>query len=250
MKPTPAFILALAILLFPFSNGYADDWWSKARSLLESAEEQGLMDSGNGGITLDEMRDAFRQALRIGSAHVVEQLGSVDGFNADDVVRILLPEELDTVKSALYKVGMDDYVDDLEIRLNRAAEVATPKAKAIFFRAIEEMTFDDVKKIYEGEDDAATKYFRNNMTPSLKQEMRPVINASLSEVGAIKAWDKVIGKYQSLPFVPDVKADLTEHVLDEGLEGIFHYLAKEEAAIRQDPVRQTTDLLKKVFGNN
>jgi hypothetical protein len=48
--------------------------------------------------------------------------------------------------------------------------------------------------------------------------------------------------------VPDVKADLTKHVIQKGINGIFYYLAKEEAAIRKDPVKQTTDLLKKVFG--
>ncbi|MDH3393507.1 MAG: DUF4197 domain-containing protein [Desulfobulbaceae bacterium] len=32
------------------------------------------------------------------------------------------------------------------------------------------------------------------------------------------------------------------------MDGIFYYVAKEEAAIRENPVRQTTDLLKRVFG--
>jgi hypothetical protein len=31
------------------------------------------------------------------------------------------------------------------------------------------------------------------------------------------------------------------------MDGIFHYMAVEEAAIRKDPVKRTTDLLKKVF---
>ena len=87
------------------------------------------------------------------------------------------------------------------------------------------------------------------MAPSLSKEMRSIIEASLSEVGAIKAYDKVMGKYKKLPFVPDVKADLTKHVVNKGMNGIFYYLAKEEAAIRKDPVKQTTDILKKVFGN-
>ena len=58
-----------------------------------------------------------------------------------------------------------------------------------------------------------------------------------------------MNKYLALPFVPDIKADLTDHVVKKGMDGIFHYIAKEEAAIRENPVRHTTDLLKKVFGN-
>jgi hypothetical protein len=79
--------------------------------------------------------------------------------------------------------------------------------------------------------------------------MRPVIDQQLDEVGAIKSFDSVMSKYKSLPFVPDVKSDLSAHVLDKALAGIFHYIGKEEAAIREDPLKQTTKLLKKVFGN-
>ena len=57
-----------------------------------------------------------------------------------------------------------------------------------------------------------------------------------------------MGQYKALPFVPDVKANLTGHVLQKALDGIFFYIAKEEAGIRNDPAKQTTALLKKVFG--
>ena len=77
--------------------------------------------------------------------------------------------------------------------------------------------------------------------------MKPVIDEALSEVGAIKSYDNMIKQYKSIPFVPDVKADLTEHVVEKGMDGIFYYMAKEEAAIRQNPVKRTTELLKKVF---
>ncbi|MFO7555800.1 MAG: DUF4197 family protein, partial [Desulfobacterales bacterium] len=66
-----------------------------------------------------------------------------------------MPKQLDTVKSVLDKVGMSGLLKDLELKLNRAAEVATPKAKKLFSQAITEMSFEDVKKIYEGPKDAA-----------------------------------------------------------------------------------------------
>ena len=49
--------------------------------------------------------------------------------------------------------------------------------------------------------------------------------------------------------VPDVKTDLSSYVVEEAMDGIFHYLALEEAKIRNDPAARTTDLLKKVFSN-
>jgi len=56
-----------------------------------------------------------------------------------------------------------------------------------------------------------------------------------------------MNKYKSIPLVPDVKADLTNHVIEKAMDGIFYYMAKEETAIRKDPVKRTTQLLQKVF---
>lgn len=58
------------------------------------------------------------------------------------------------------------------------------------------------------------------------------IEISVAEVDAVRAYDQAIGRYNAVPFVPDVKADLTQHVLERALKGLFLYLAQEEAAIR------------------
>ncbi|MDH3331853.1 MAG: DUF4197 domain-containing protein, partial [Desulfobulbaceae bacterium] len=190
----------------------------------------------------------LKEALLVGSQNVVSQLGRPDGFNLDPAIHIPLPQQLNNVKSLLGKVGMSSMLDDLELKLNRAAEVATPKAKELFAQAISEMTFEDVMNIYNGPDDAATRYFQEKMTPPLAREMQPVVDQSLAEVGAVQAYDNVMGEYRGIPFVPDVKADLTSYVVEKGMDGIFHYIALEEAAIRQNPAKRTTELLQRVFG--
>ena len=144
--------------------------------------------------------------------------------------------------------GMASLADDLELRLNRAAEQAAPEAKELFLQAIAQMTLDDVQRIYKGPEDAATRYFQDRMTPPLGQRMAPIIDQALSEVGAIAAYDAMISQYKSYPLVPDVKADLTKYVVEEAMGGIFHYVAKEEAAIRANPAKRTTELLQRVFG--
>ena len=179
---------------------------------------------------------------------VVEQLGKSGGFNQDPQIHIPLPSQLDQVKSILGKVGMDSMVTDLETRLNQAAETATPKAKTLFVAAINEMTLDDVMAIYKGPDDAATEYLKSKMAAPLALEMKPVIDESLADVGAANMYNKVMQQYESIPFVPGVDVDHGDYVTQKGMDGIFHYLAIEEAAIRQDPVKRTTEILKKVFG--
>ncbi|MBZ4659730.1 MAG: hypothetical protein JG766_1653 [Desulfacinum sp.] len=111
------------------------------------------------------------------------------------------------------------------------------------------MTLEDVRKIYEGPEDAATQYFRSKMSKPLAQQMTPVVSESLQDVGALKTYDNVMSEYRSVPFVPDARADLTEYVTEKAIDGIFHYMGKEEAAIRRNPAKRTTELLRKLFGS-
>jgi hypothetical protein len=201
-----------------------------------------------GTLSQEEIGDGLKEALLVGTRHVISRLGRTDGFNADPEIHIPLPDSLKKVQSMLGKVGMSDMLDDLELRLNRAAELATPKAKALFVQAIHDLTLKDVMQIYKGPDDAATRYFQDRMSAPLAGQMTPIVQQSLSDAGAVQAFQKVMERYDALPFAPRVDTDLSGYVVERGMDGIFHYVAKEEAAIRKDPAKQTTDLLKRVFG--
>jgi len=84
-------------------------------------------------LTDSEITRGLRDALRVGSERVVGTLGRVDGFNLSDV-HIPLPGALGKVQKVLQKLGQSGLTDDLELRLNRAAEIATPFAKGFFSR--------------------------------------------------------------------------------------------------------------------
>ena len=233
----------IIFFIFVFSGSLQAGWFDKAKELLE---DSGVSSSAS-NLTDSEIASGLKEALRVGSDLVVNQLGTTDGFNADPNIHIPLPNSLKKAQSSLDKVGMSDMLDDLETRLNRAAEIATPKAKELFINAIQAMTLDDARNILAGENDAATRYFQSKMTPDLVKEFTPIVNDSLAEAGAIQSYDNAIGQYKKIPLVPDVKSDLSSYVVEKGMDGIFHYLAIEEAKIRTDPVARTTDLLKKVF---
>ncbi|CAG36107.1 DUF4197 domain-containing protein [Desulfotalea psychrophila] len=239
-------MVSLLVLLFPLVASQAsatESWFDKGMDMLKSVEKTTAAKPSVG-----EMDLAFKQALRLGAEKVVKQLGQSNGFNADPAIHIPLPKELNTVKSVLNKIGMSPLLDDLELRLNRAAEAATPKAQKLFLQSISEMTFDDIKTIYNGPKDSATRYFQRKMSPELSRQMQPIVEKSLAQAGAMQAFDRVVGEYQNLPFVPDVKANLTDYVVQEGMDGIFYYISQEEIAIRENPLKQTTALLQKVFG--
>lgn len=219
-------------------------WMDKGKELLNNSSEG----SANGVLSVGDISAGLKEALKVGTEKVVGQLGKPDGFNTDSAIHIPLPEKMLSAKKWLDKAGAGDRLDELELQLNRAAEAATPKAKELFITAISEMSIDDAKKIYSGPANSATEYFKAKMTAPLQEEMRPVVSESLAEVGAVKNYDKILGKYKSIPFAPDIKGSLTDHAVAKGMDGIFYYLAQEEAEIRANPAARTTDLLKKVFG--
>ena len=219
-------------------------------SVLEELEQvAGQIALGDGAeLRVGEISEGLKQALAIGSQRVVQQLGQTDGFNADPVAHIPLPTALDRARNVAAKVGLSDSFDSLEVQLNRAAEIAAPKARSLFIGAIQQMSLADARSILSGPDDAATEYFRRTMGEQLATEMTPIVDDSLGQVGAVRSFNKLLSRYRQIPLAPPVEADLTDHVVTLGMDGIFHYIAKEEQAIRTDPVRRTTELLRRVFG--
>ncbi len=218
------------------------DWAAGAGSVLEGVLGQ------SGAIGQSEIAAGLKEALRVGTERVVLDLGQVDGFNADPEVHIPLPRALAQVQSSLRLIGASALVDDLELRINRAAEQATPVAKDIFWQAITGLTFQDVNAIYQGPNDAATRYLERTTRVSLTDAMRPIVDDAVEEAGAVAIYDQIVEQASLSTFIPDFKADLTGHVLDRAMDGMFAYLADEEAAIREDPLKRTTALLKRVFG--
>ncbi|CAA7623102.1 DUF4197 domain-containing protein [Magnetospirillum sp. SS-4] len=218
----------------------------------------GRMPSAIGGgspgssLSAGEIGSGLKEALRVAADRVTSQLGRPDGFNADPAVHIPLPEKLEMVRKGLAMAGKSALADDLELKLNRAAEAATPKAREIFWNAVQKMTLDDAKGILDGPSDAATQYFKRTMTPDLKTAMRPVVDRTVSQSGAVQSFNSMAGAAQGLPMVGNAlqagPSMLTDHVLNKALSGIFAYLGREEAGIRSDPAKRSTDLLKKVFG--
>jgi hypothetical protein len=199
-------------------------------------------------LSYKEMDSGLREALRIGSERVIGQVGVENGYYRDNNIHIPLPRSIEKADQFARKVGLDKTFRELEKKMNRAAEQAAPRAKALFVKAIKEMTLGDVKQILNGADDAATRYFETKMTPQLVIAMRPIVDESLNQVGAVRLYNDLARQLQAIPFAPKIDTDLNGYVIKKGIDGLFYYLAREEAAIRNNPVKRTTAILKRVFG--
>ena len=199
------------------------------------------------GISNDEITSGLREALNMGIDKQVTKLTQKDGFFKNELVKILLPEELQKVDKALRDIGLSSLADEGLKVLNRAAEDAVKEATPIFVDAVKEITFTDAKNILLGNDDAATQYLTSKTQTSLYDKFHPVINDSFKKVGADQIWENLITRYNSIPFANNVNPDLTDYVTGEALEGVYTMIAVEEKEIRNKISSRTTDLLRKVF---
>ncbi|MGH1456513.1 MAG: DUF4197 domain-containing protein [Alphaproteobacteria bacterium] len=248
-----ALTVLVPCMLFVANDAQAQDWWDKAKNILNSELGKEAVQSVGGqasSLTNNDIVAGLKEALQIGTQHVTSQLGAQNGFNLDPQIHIPLPPVLARVDKVVSAVGMGSLTDDLELRLNRAAEAATPKAKELFIDAIQQMTIEDAKNILVGSDnDAATQYLRRTMGAGLEKEMQPIVENAMANAGAVQAYDSLKEQYSPLSFMPDVKASLNDYVVGKAMDGIFYYVAREEAEIRENPEKRTTDLLKKVFSS-
>lgn len=199
---------------------------------------------------LDEQTVAagLREALMVGTERTVRSTSRLDGFLANELIRIALPEELQSIAKTLRSVGLGKQVDDLEVAMNRSAERAAGEAKVVFFDALAQMTLADAFGILNGGDRAATDYFRRRTSAALARRFRPIVRQKMGEVGLYRSYEKAVRSYSALPFTSKKPApDLEEHVTQRALSGLFVTLAEEEKRIRQDPAARTSALLRRVF---
>ncbi|GAK94582.1 hypothetical protein JCM19298_155 [Nonlabens ulvanivorans] len=115
--------------------------------------------SGSGGVLSQaDIGNGLRQALDQGIDKEVSKLMATDGFYRNELVKILLPEELQKVDDGLRKIGLSSVADEGLKLLNRAAEDATKEALPIFVDAVKGISFNDAKQILLGDQRAATSY--------------------------------------------------------------------------------------------
>ncbi len=199
------------------------------------------------GIGNDQIAQGLREALNMGIEKQVNKLTSENGFYRNELVKILLPEELQKVDKTLRDIGLSSLADEGLRIINRAAEDAVGEATPIFVDAVKGITFNDARQILLGNDNAATQYLQRATKTQLYNKFNPIIKNSFQKVGADKIWSNIITKYNSLPLTNDVNPDLTDYTTNEALEGVYTMIAVEEKEIRTKVSSRTTDLLKKVF---
>jgi len=213
-------------------------------------------------LTEGDVADGLREALKVGTNNSVDLLSMENGFLSDELLKIVLPPEADIISDNLSMIpGGEKLVEDVVLRLNRAAEDAVTEAAPIFVGAITSMTINDAFNILKGSDNAATVYLKEKTFLQLKELFQPkVVNsldkALIGNVSTNESWSFLTGQYNtvtnslvgSLAGLKSIDISLNEYVTLKVLDGLFLKVTDEEKEIRKNPLARVTPLLRKVFG--
>ena len=214
-----------------------------AAFLVSSASAAGLDDISN--------RDAvagLKQALANGAQAAVAKLGKENGFLDDARIKIPLPSSMKSAEAVMRSIGAGKQLDDLVLRMNRAAEAAVPQAKPLLVDAAKKMTVQDAKGILTGGEDSATQYFKRTTSEPLVEKFKPIVKKAMAKVKLAEAYNGIAASGAKLGLVKEEDAHLEDYVTRRALDGLFVGIADEEKKIRQNPTAAASSIVKKVFG--
>jgi hypothetical protein len=205
------------------------------------------------GLTNEEVISGLKEALTVGIKNGAGMASKEDGFFKNDLIKLPFPPDVIRVKEKLMNdptgIGKKK-VEEFELGMNRAAELASKEAAPIFVDAIKSMTISDGFAILKGEDNAATNYLRDKTTAKLTDAFSPIVQNAIDEAKVMSLWEKVTTAYNATTFLTgndEVDTDLNKYITEKAISGLFFLVEGEEKKIRKDPVARVTDILKKVF---
>lgn len=194
------------------------------------------------------MLRGLREVLNRGVASSLTSLGAVDGYLKNPKVHIPLPPLLAKAAPMLRTFGQGKRLDQLETTLNRAAERAVPKARDTLVAAVKDMRVDDARRIVTGGDDSVTRYFETHTRAPIQQAMYPLVDEACRSLDVARQVNRLLGKLKPLGLVGEDEATLQQHVTGKAVDGLFLMVAEQERALRADPIKAGSALLKRVLG--
>jgi len=263
-------IISSLLLSVTFSSAFSLDSLTKTitDTISKTTESSSATTSTNSLLSNDTISKGLKEALSKGVDFAVTELGAENGYLNNPAVKIPLPDNLAKIETLARQAGADEMIDDLINSINKAATTAAPQTANILLDAVTDMNLEDATKILSGNETAATEFFQNNTSDDLQKLISPIIEDSMKENQVAKYYtivndfyksnvesytkDSTIMGYASKlgvdSYIPKSSdEDLNGFVTQKAISGLFKMIAEKESAIRENPIEQTTSLLKEVF---
>ncbi|MEL6877558.1 MAG: DUF4197 domain-containing protein [Pseudomonadota bacterium] len=182
----------------------------------------------------------------------LDQLSQPGAFYNDKDIRIGLPiigkaggGILGSILSAGQKLGV---LDGVTRKINDAAGIAAGEAKPIFRDAIDNLSFNDAPGIIS-ENDGGTRYLRESSNDTLHGKLEPLVDSALDDLGVYGEFESLSSKHSFISDAGLNRQSINKSVTDQGLDGIFSYIANEERTFRKNPLGNLGGALGDLLGN-
>ena len=124
-----------------------------------------------------------------------------------------------------------------------------PEAGRLFLNAVRDITIADAIDIVRGPEDSATRYLRGRTQDRLTTLLRPPMTRALTESGAFTLMRSALREVGLASMTGNLRTEVINFSTTKALDGAFFFIGEEERAIRRDPLRRTSDILRRVFGS-
>jgi len=222
-----------------------------------------LQSTGSLPLTEEEVISGLKEALITGAGNAAARLAAENGYYGDATIKIPLPDEARVIIDNITRIpGGEKLVEDVILRINRAAEDAAREVAPIFASSVKQMTVRDAFSILRGADNAATDYLKGTTYQELYNLYRPKIQNSTEKkivgnvstkdswVALTERWNTFAGSVAGkLAGFKPVSTDLDDFLTGRALNGVFVKLEIEELKIRKEVSARVTPLLQRVFGS-
>ena len=235
------FSLFFLLLFFYYNNSFAQI------DLLKDFSKNTDVIFNKKNISNNEIYSGLNEALVISVKNSCNIASKAGGFLENEKIRIDFPKEIKRVKTSCNKIGLSHLVVKFEGKLNKTAEQISLYASEIILESVYDLKFTDAIAIFNGPENAITKYLRDDSYNNLYNAFYPQTLRAISNTGIQKLFDNIIKKYNKIPLVKKVDFDLSNYITVETIDGIFFLISEEEKKIRNNPKARTTELLQKIF---
>jgi len=214
-------------------------------------------------LTEEEVVSGLKEALMTGARNSAQRLAAENGYYGDEAIKILLPDEAKVIIENISRIpGGEKLIQDVVMRINRAAEDASKDVAPIFVNSVKQMTIMDAFAILNGADNAATCYLRSTTYSELYDLYKPKIQTStekkiVGDISTKDSWIELTGRWNTIANsvvgrvanLSPVNTDLDDYLTNKALSGMFLKVEQEELKIRKEVSARVSPILQRVFGS-
>jgi len=197
-----------------------------------------------------QVERALKEALSIASSNAIRTTSAENGFWNNSSIKITMPEYMRNLEQGLRMAGQGLRINDFELSMNRAAEMASPAAESLFSKAIAGLKFTDARLVLNGGRSATTDYLATNASADLVKALHLAVESAMNKTGVNTNYDALVIQMKGLTLGQVPPFDIANYLVRRTLDGLFFMSGAEEDKIRNDPQAQVTPGVKEVFAKH